>query len=884
MVRIRGVSRSSCARRSIPRARPSEALDKRPAPDHSSASGGTCFRSGTSIWVGVIAVVVACGVLAGIARASDTKVWRLLTESAAFPPAFQVPLGVYDPVRHRVLVIDTYNQPLVVHVFDPAPEPHWSTLEVSGIPAQQPSLSSIVYDPVRDRLLGFGGSGAPVMEVWALTLSGPPAWQKLATTGVAPQIRGGTSTVYDPIHDRVILCGGVATTFLSDVWEFSLATDTWSALTPNGVAPGGREGHGAVYDPIGQRMVLFGGHYESGTRRFWNDVWELSLGDTLVWSEMSLTGPIPGARSAFGTIYDPVRHRMLIHGGINVGSGIEPDNLWALSLSAPPGWTEIHTADTLRGRSYPIDAYDPTEDRLLACGGGGYPQTSELSLSAPARWNALLPTRPPGGPSARTGHAVVYDTRRDRFVVIGGTFSSADSAMWSFNVDGPDHWQATRAASYVPAGPLDWFGLLPVVVYDSLGDRIIACDGWQAFSIPAAASGDWTPLGPLRPYDDMSLGLGAGIAIDSRRNRLIVTGGLVPAGHVQYQTVPGVWSLSLGPSPEWSRIGTMPQDCGSAGHASFYDPVHDRLLLLGGVWVCGKFAYLRRYGPTVWSTPLDSLLEWTALDSPAGALPTAPPDAQAAYDPRHGQFHLFADSLAWTRSVDDTAAWTTLGLSTPLPIVTSPVVYDPVRDQVLALFASAAGSDSVQAWAIALGPLSASLVASSRLPDAAQMTWRSTTAIGRSATIERREAPEDWVTLGPLAFDVRGVATYIDHGVRTGHDYTYRVAVQDADSTWHSTPVLVAQPGSLQLALLGGRPNPAVGSVQLVFSLPATGPAQLELFDVRGRRCMSQEVGALGAGMHWLTLGGTAELRPGVYFARLHRVGENRTARVVLIR
>lgn len=214
----------------------------------------------------------------------------------------------------------------------------------------------------------------------------------------------------------------------------------------------------------------------------------------------------------------------------------------------------------------------------------------------------------------------------------------------------------------------------------------------------------------------------------------------------------------------------------------------------------------------------------------------------------------------------------------------SPVVYDPIRDQVLALFASVAGSDSVQAWALALGPLSVSLVESTRSLDALEITWRSTTAIGRAATIERREAPGEWSELGPIAFEAQGIATFTDHGVHQGHDYEYRVSVADGDSTWHSQPVLVAQPTSLRLALLGARPNPAVGSLQLAFSLPAAGAARLEIFDLRGRRCLSREVGALGAGMHWLTLAEAATLQPGVYFARLERGRESRTARVILMR
>lgn len=845
--------------------------------------------SRTVAWARAASVAIAaCWIVAGLARASDLKSWRLLADSAPFPPTLGVPMGVYDPVRHRVLAIDVDldDRPLVVHAFDPGPEPHWSTLEASGAPWGRRFLASLVYDPVRDRLLVIGSDGGQDVDVWALALSGAPTWQRLATSGTPPQGRWGHSTIYDPIHDRVILCGGVdiassPQVYLSDVWALSLSSDTWSMLAPSDTGPGGREGHGALYDPEGRRMIVFGGHYESGTRGFWNDLWELSLGDTVAWAEIPVTGPVPGARSAFGTIYDPVRRRMLVHGGVNSQSGIEPDNLWALSLDGAPAWAEIATEDTLRGRSYPIDVYDPVEDRLLACGGAGYPQTSALSLSAPLRWHAVLPPYPLLTPGARSRHAVVYDTRRDRFLVLGGDFSTADSAMWSFDVEGADHWQSVRAS----AAPFRWseFEYSQATVYDSLGDRIIYEDG-QAWSWPGAGPRARTPLGPPEPNESSDLGMGAAVALDTRRNRLIVSGGWTPYPHSAGFTERGVWSLSLGPDPSWSPMGTLPQPYGSAGHASYYDPVRDRLVLLGGYEVYDRASSRRSFGATVWSTPVDSALRWTLHLSADGVTPPAPPDAYSAFDSRLGRLFIARDSTVWTRGVNDTGPWTQLEVSTARPTVTSAVAYDPIRDQLLALFASTPGSDHVQAWAVAVGPLSVSLLEANRSADGVELKWWSITAYGRAATVERREEPYDWTELGPITFGPDGLATFTDHDIHPGHDDMYRVSVADGTSIWHSDSVLVADPASLRLALLGARPNPAVGRILLTFSLPGAGPARLEIFDICGRHCLSRDVGSFGPGKHSIPLEGAAAWRPGVYYAQLKRGGEMRTTRMVLLR
>jgi len=79
--------------------------------------------------------------------------------------------------------------------------------------------------------------------------------------------RAGASAVYDPLRDRIVIFGGKdATTHFSDVWSLSLAgTPTWSPLVPIGSTPQSREGHVAVYDPARDRMLVFGGRDSSAT-------------------------------------------------------------------------------------------------------------------------------------------------------------------------------------------------------------------------------------------------------------------------------------------------------------------------------------------------------------------------------------------------------------------------------------------------------------------------------------------------------------------------------------------------------------------------------------------------------------------------------------------
>jgi hypothetical protein len=88
------------------------------------------------------------------------------------------------------------------------------------------------------------------------------------------------------VLDRMVVFGGhgwggTGFYYLNDVWALSLAgSPVWGKLTPNGTPPNARNGHSAIYDPVRDRMAVFGGGGAAG----YNDLW------TLVWGAPALAG------------------------------------------------------------------------------------------------------------------------------------------------------------------------------------------------------------------------------------------------------------------------------------------------------------------------------------------------------------------------------------------------------------------------------------------------------------------------------------------------------------------------------------------------------------------------------------------------------------------
>ena len=93
-----------------------------------------------------------------------------------------------------------------------------------------------------------------------------------------PQSRHSHTAVFDPTTKQMIIFGGQETstdTDLSDVWlgvTSQNQDDRFTQLLPTGTAPKGRYGHVATYDPVSNRMTVFGGA-EGLPSPCANDVW-----------------------------------------------------------------------------------------------------------------------------------------------------------------------------------------------------------------------------------------------------------------------------------------------------------------------------------------------------------------------------------------------------------------------------------------------------------------------------------------------------------------------------------------------------------------------------------------------------------------------------------
>ena len=117
-------------------------------------------------------------------------------------------VGIYDPVRDRVVALGP-GLAGPVHLLPLGPAlGTWTAVTPNGTPPNA-IAEAAVYDSLNDRILVVGGPG-PNTSIWALSLSDPPTWSQATPSGVPPAVRFGCALAADPVRERVLMFGGAS--------------------------------------------------------------------------------------------------------------------------------------------------------------------------------------------------------------------------------------------------------------------------------------------------------------------------------------------------------------------------------------------------------------------------------------------------------------------------------------------------------------------------------------------------------------------------------------------------------------------------------------------------------------------------------------------------
>jgi len=506
------------------------------------------------------------------------------------PPLVALTSLLFDAVNQRLLVFgglensEGYAEPTnKVWALDLQPAPAWSEWSPAGTPPPPVYSAYTVLDPVRRYLLIPDARQPSPYNVWALTLDGPPEWRHFPTNGL-PLGANPNPFIYDSVSDRVwTVDGQLAVYSLSPInWQ-------WQKRSPAGAGPSPRQFVGLALDATRHRLLVSGGIENSGADTH-ADTWAFSLDDA-TWTQLIPDAVRPPVREAASDALDPSRHRLVVFGGSNEVGGVRNDT-WALDLAAVPTWSELAT---LGGppppRYWHSSAWDPLRDEMLVYGGYGgdfsHPLGDLWALSfggGSPTWAPIAPAGP--GPSPRMAANLVYDSKRDRFLLMfGGDAVRVLAEVWELKLSPAPAWRALAPTGTPPSARAG-----AMAVYDPERDRVIVLGGvdylddlW-ALDLGAGGDGAWQRLlTPSRP-PGRQYGL---LRLDTLRDRMVLFGGYGPVKQSDNTTVitwlDDTWALDLRDPPTWRQLaptGFTPPPRDRANGA--YDPIHDRLVLACG--------------------------------------------------------------------------------------------------------------------------------------------------------------------------------------------------------------------------------------------------------------------------------------------------------------
>lgn len=355
---------------------------------------------------------------------------------------------------------------------------HWMQVTPTGMPPKERYWAGAqAYDEINDRLMLFSGEDNSSIhphtaDVWVLANAtgarGSPTWQQIEPKNTGPTGRMVFSSVYDPIANRLIIYGGCLSHCApaqSDVWVLTNANglggqSEWLQLPSGDV----RAFHVAGYDPVSNRMVVFGGN--TGFPGDKNDVWVFIDTNGIgvpQWISLAPAGtpPAPRGHVAVG-VYDPLSNRLMLFGGSTSTAAVHLNDVWVLThangLGGTPTWIQLAPIDgppTARGNHSVV--YDPNSNRLVAFGGDHSTSTgmdtffNDTWVLSHANGNGGIPQwvqpNTVGKPPARSSHSVGYARASNRMVIAGGR-NDFIPAPGAFN----DVWVLTNASGQCTAG------------------------------------------------------------------------------------------------------------------------------------------------------------------------------------------------------------------------------------------------------------------------------------------------------------------------------------------------------------------------------------------------------------------------------------------------
>jgi hypothetical protein len=226
-------------------------------------------------------------------------------------------------------------------------------------------------------------------------------WQSAGTPN-SPSRRFLQAAAFDEARKVVVIFGGTdinrdsggnpSNAANQETWEWDPATGKWTNRTLSGTKPEARSGAAMVYDSARGKLVLFGGR--TGTGLNLQDTWEWD-GKTGSWSAIDIVKNLPPARAQHAMVFEKSTGKVLLFGGGRSSSDSDDAPLGiALSLgdtwqydATTQTWTESQPATAPAARHDLGMIWDSARDKAVLFGGLSVAKVGDPALGKQDVWD-----------------------------------------------------------------------------------------------------------------------------------------------------------------------------------------------------------------------------------------------------------------------------------------------------------------------------------------------------------------------------------------------------------------------------------------------------------------------------------------------------------------
>jgi N-acetylneuraminic acid mutarotase len=551
-------------------------------------------------------------------------------------------------------------------------------------PANAPSPRighTLSFDPANGVMLLFGGEAydqgqgiyQAVNDTWIYSISAN-IWASGSPVN-PPPARLHHAAAFDCASREVVLFGGWGgrwwngsgyqnRPWLGDTWTYNVSSDRWTNRTPS-VSPQARSEHAMTFDATNGCAVIFGGCRGDDPRRILDDTWTYDPG-TNAWTNRTPPGsPFPQYGHAMA--YCSASGVSVLFSGYDESGNVSETWSYNAGLNR---WTNLIPPSGPSPRTDHAMAWDNATGKVVLFGGEffwGRVNDTWVYDAVSNAWTCMSPT--PRAPSARQGHAMVYDSRDGVMVLFGGTTAPGElDDTWTYNLS-TNTWVNMAPPSAPPPRTEH------AMVYDSARCEVMLFGGTNVQYSPYRVDilGDtWTYNVSANRWTQKtvqpapSARTNHAMAYDPTRGVAVLFGGSGKGGLLgdtwTYCSSTGVW------------INLTPQSSPRPGYdyAMAYGGPSSDVLLFGGwdgsVSAGGGSASCHAYPNETWSYRA-ATNTWTNRSRPAAPAPRF--SAGMAYDIASNAVVMFG-GYSFNKALDDTwmygsLAYFTDGVYTSLP-------------------------------------------------------------------------------------------------------------------------------------------------------------------------------------------------------------------------